>query len=738
MESLSEHDVPSDWLFQLRSWHISRVFLNGASLYNHEQMNLFNLASLASRRRSRVGARVYESSQEQRNSDKSPRKEALLSTESIRNLSSKSCCSKNYLQPFPRGKIEALRSEMYVEGGVYHRKHRQLDVHNQIHRNADGKEMITLEGMEVCPKTWTTIMGLHRSSYYRYKADALIRKRTEQHGNLGTKKPRTHTLQATAILRTLLESTADHMPHKSRTKEDGEKVVAMSLPSSFHWNSTLSEINAGNHQLGLKEVSHTGLNWIRRESFSEFSTKKRGDNFARCGDCDDLKRMRSACTRGSGVYDVCQKRLDMHIAGQRVHREHYYANRFLSEKEPEKCVTIIHDKMDHSKTSSPHFSHKSKHMDLFMKLPISVTGMISHCHGDVRYAHYGLDIFSSDSNHTVGSIAKLLRDLELPPKHSSHELFMGSRTAPLFSALLAGAEMCMSSLPPQVAEEVPAKTLPPVLNLQLDNASEDNKNRFVFAFCSLLTYHGVFQEVYINFLIVGHTHDDIDALFGRWSYKLRGTDYPTLPLLMKSFMDMESRPVIPHLIEEVPDFKKFVEGYLCTRRDALAGHTNAQQFKFYRNANGWPLMQYKLLCTDNEWLPKEGGGIRLWKETEDGSPKVPSGDPMPSRPQKMRGHDEVCKGLGGFLNLWSSMANDDFSGEFRRTNEPVSQYWRGVKAALDLPLPVEESLRDGFWPRSRFIPSAVDQFQEDGTLREEFARDVPHVGRRGDRPAELF
>ena len=227
----------------------------------------------------------------------------------------------------------------------------------------------------------------------------------------------------------------------------------------------------------------------------------------------------------------------------------------------------------------------------------------------------------------------------------------------MFTALLAGAEMCTSSLPPQDVEEVLVKPLPPVLNLQLDNATRNNKNRFVFAFCSLLTYHGVFQEVYINFLIVGHTHNDIDAFFGRWSYKLRGTNYPTLPLLMKSFMDTKSRPVIPHLIEEVPNFKKFVEGYLCTRRDALARHTNAQQFKFYRNGNGWPLMQYKLLCTDNEWLPKEGGGIRLWKETEDGSPKVPCGDPMALKPQKMGGHDEVYKGLGGFLNLMISLGN---------------------------------------------------------------------------------
>ena len=454
------------------------------------------------------------------------------------------------------------------------------------------------------------------------------------------------------------------MPHKSRTREDGEKVVAMSLPSSFHWISTLPETNATNCKLGLKSVSGSGLSRIRRDSFSEFSMKKRGDNFMHCGDCDDLKRLRAACTRGSGAYDVCQKRLDMHIAGQRAYRELYYANCYLLTKEPEKCVTIIHDKMDHSKTSSLHFSHKSKHMDSFMKLPITVTGMIAHGHGDVWYAHYGLDIFPSDSNHTMGSIAKLLRDLELPLKHSSRDLFNGGRSTPLFAALLDGAEMCESSLHPSCGNPIAALPLLPILNLQLDNTSGDNKNRYVFAFCSLLTLHNVFKEVYINFLIVGHTHDDIDTLFGRWSYKLRGADYPTLPLLMKSFMDTESRLVIPHLIEEVPDFKKFVEGYLCTRRDALIGHTNAQQFKFYKHANGWPMMQYKLLCMDNEWLPKEDGGIRLWNETNIGTPRVPNGDPMALKPEKMRGHDEVCKGLRGFLNLWNGMANDDLSGEF--------------------------------------------------------------------------
>ena len=112
-ESLSERDVPSDWVFQLRAWHISCVFLNGASLYDHEQMHLFKVSSGASRRQSWVGACPYESSRGQRNSDRVPKKEALLSVESIRNVSTMSCCSKNCLQRFPRDRIEALRSEMY-------------------------------------------------------------------------------------------------------------------------------------------------------------------------------------------------------------------------------------------------------------------------------------------------------------------------------------------------------------------------------------------------------------------------------------------------------------------------------------------------------------------------------------------------------------------------------------------------------------------------------------------------
>jgi hypothetical protein len=236
-----------------------------------------------------------------------------------------------------------------------------------------------------------------------------------------------------------------------------------------------------------------------------------------------------ASTRGSRAEELWTQKLGAHIDAQRAHRKLYYANRRLSEKQPENVLTIIHDKMDHLKTTSPHFSHKNKAVDSFMKLPVAITGMIAHGHGDCRYAHYGLDIYPSDSNHTVGSIAKLLWDLELPPKYSSRELFVGGRSAPVLEALLKGANKYEGSLPPPLEAPVAAVPLPPVLNLQLDNATRNNKNHYVFSFCSLLVHRGVFWEVYINFLLVGHTHEDIDALFGRWSWKLKANDYPTLP-----------------------------------------------------------------------------------------------------------------------------------------------------------------------------------------------------------------
>jgi hypothetical protein len=58
-----------------------------------------------------------------------------------------------------------------------------------------------------------------------------------------------------------------------------------------------------------------------------------------------------------------------------------------------------------------------------------------------------------------------------------------------------------------------AKPLPIKLFFQMDNCVKDNKNHHLLAFLSLLSAREVFEEVQLGFLIVGHTHEDIDGNF---------------------------------------------------------------------------------------------------------------------------------------------------------------------------------------------------------------------------------
>ena len=118
-------------------------------------------------------------------------------------------------------------------------------------------------------------------------------------------------------------------------------------------------------------------------SFLEYEKKRNGDNFAHCGDCDRLKSLRASSTRRSCAKGLWDTMLNGHNALARAHQQLYYANRNLSISEPEKVLSIIHNKMDHSKTTSPHFSHKNKSTEAFVKLLVSVTGMIAHRHGNI-------------------------------------------------------------------------------------------------------------------------------------------------------------------------------------------------------------------------------------------------------------------------------------------------------------------------------------------------------------------
>ena len=132
---------------------------------------------------------------------------------------------------------------------------------------------------------------------------------------------------------------------------------------------------------------------------------------------------------------------------------------------------------------------------------------------------------------------------------------------------------------------------------------------------------------------------------------LRKESFPIIPLFMKSFMKNETVSTIPHLIQEVPDFKKSIADWILDGEESSMGHTKVHQFKFYVNSIGISVLKYIIYCHNEERLPKrEGNGIKLWKEDLEGRSLWPCGVLNAVKPETMRHLPEVVKGLSGFID----------------------------------------------------------------------------------------
>ena len=234
------------------------------------------------------------------------------------------------------------------------------------------------------------------------------------------------------------------------------------------------------------------------------------------------------------------KQQEQHLAHQQSCRRLYGAWREESKRNPSDILCIIHDKMDTAKTALPRMRVTTKATQGLGQLPMNVTGMVSHGHGDGAYAHYSPHCWPGDSNATISLLARLFRPLEGPSVRESGALLQYPPQNSLFEALLRGKSRCLDLLPHTDGIDMEGrKPLPRKLYLQLDNSAKDNKNKYLMAFLFLLTARGVFEEIQAGFLLVDHTHEDIDAYFSHLLKALKSKNMFVLADLMKAFMQSQ-------------------------------------------------------------------------------------------------------------------------------------------------------------------------------------------------------
>ena len=168
-----------------------------------------------------------------------------------------------------------------------------------------------------------------------------------------------------------------------------------------------------------------------------------------------------------------------HLDHQFRDRVQYWQHRGDSRAKANSCCIII-DGMDQGKCAVPrHKALQTKLLHNFARPRLHLTSAI--CHG-----HF---------------VSTYLTEADVPKD--------GNTSIEIFAHTLA-----------LLAQKVDIKQLD--IQLQCDNASRELKNNHVFRYAAGLVSAGVVKSVRVSCLRTGHSHEDIDQLFGQIAAHLKG------------------------------------------------------------------------------------------------------------------------------------------------------------------------------------------------------------------------
>jgi len=140
--------------------------------------------------------------------------------------------------------------------------------------------------------------------------------------------------------------------------------------------------------------------------------------------------------------------------------------------------------------------------------------------------------------------------------------------------------------------------------VQLDNCNT-NKCSTVIVACALLVKLGICRKIKVNFLEVGHTHEDVDALIGSVVTKLRPLNLRTFEERIEAIKNALNRLETGQVkdVEDVIGISDY-ELALANYFPPTTGLMQVKEFRIKANAEGDPVFLYKSKSTIDGWLPK--------------------------------------------------------------------------------------------------------------------------------------
>ena len=206
-------------------------------------------------------------------------------------------------------------------------------------------------------------------------------------------------------------------------------------------------------------------------------------NFSKCDTCayvDSFLQLGQGSKKAEERAARYKEEKEKHLQYIEAARTRMAERAKFARKNKKAVLYINTDAMDQKKTAVPTPRERAKEDDVGLAMPVRLVGSIVY--GHFFYGLWCLPQWSSSSKVTLTAITLAIQYVQAMNRTSCE--WQGSRTY-----------------------------LPPKLQLQLDNTAKDNKNHFLLGYCALLLSEGLFEEVEVFFLPVGHTHNEVDQMF---------------------------------------------------------------------------------------------------------------------------------------------------------------------------------------------------------------------------------
>ena len=218
--------------------------------------------------------------------------------------------------------------------------------------------------------------------------------------------------------------------------------------------------------------------WARTPTLNNIKLERKTGTLSKCNKCMLYKRSLKnisphAETDRKAIYDKYRG----HICWALLEKKAYYERRYMAILHRKEYLSIIVDGSTQRVHRLPRFGFYAKQCEQEF-LPQSILAVLVHGHATFLYPRSPW--MKSGSSFTIQCLTDALNIL------SSQDEYKDSG-------------------------------LPKDMFIQMDNCSGDNKNKYMFSWGATLVQRGVFKSISFSFLLVGHTHEDIDALFSRIS-----------------------------------------------------------------------------------------------------------------------------------------------------------------------------------------------------------------------------